>query len=134
LFRTGVEVRGREVMDIVEVRGREVIDIGHDPSLQHLPGVAGGPDRAVQKNEVLGVMRHVLHVVGSAEEGQPSGPLQIADLGVEPGSCGGIEPCRRLVQDEKARIPYHGPCDEHPLLLATGQVLIPSGGEAGHAN
>jgi len=116
----------------VDVRGREVIDLGHHPAGQDILGRARCPERMVQQEDALSVLRDVFDVVGGAEEGESPGPLQVTNPPVEPGPGRRIQPGGGFVQDQQAGISDESPGDEDPLLLPPGQVLEPTMAEAGH--
>ena len=76
------------IMGIGVDMGRwEVIDLRNGPTGQNLLGWTHGPDRVIQEDEGLGVLGHVIHVVGSTEESQASGPLKVTDLSIESSTC-----------------------------------------------
>ncbi len=102
-----------------------MIHLRQGEAFQHVLRGAGCPDSAVEEDEGLGVLGHVLHVVGGAEKSQAPGSLQIADLTVEAGPGGRIQPGRGLIQDQQAGISSQCPGDEGPLLLAPGKILEP---------
>ena len=102
----------------MHVRWREPIDFQDGGAPENVLGSPCGSNRMVKEDEGLGVLCHVLHVVGGAEEGEPPFSLKIADLTVEAGPCRRVQPGRGFVEDEQARLSHHGPGNENPLFLA----------------
>jgi hypothetical protein len=111
------------------MRGREGIDLLESLAVEDVLRGAGRLERLIQEKKGLGVLRHILDVMGGTEEGEPSGPLEIADLGIETSSGRRIQPRSGLVQDQEARIAHQGPGNEYPLLLPPGKVLEAPGGQ-----
>lgn len=101
---------------------------------QDLPGRADGLHGVVEENEGLGVLGHVLDVMGGAEKSETSGPLKIAYLPVETGPGSGIQARGGLVEEEEAGISHQGPGDEDALLLPAGKVLESAVVQVEHAD
>jgi hypothetical protein len=117
---------------LVDVGGRKMIDLWDDTALENFLGGTKRPNHVVQQNQRLGVLRHVLDVVGSAEERQSPCPLKVTNPAVEAGPGGGVQAGGRLVEDEKTRIADQCPRNQDPLLLASGEVLEPALLEVAH--
>lgn len=94
-----------------------MVDLRYCLARQDFPGQTDGSDGVIQENQGLGVVRHILYIVGSAEKGEAPGPLEVAHPAVEPSSGSWVQACRRLVQDQEARIAHKGPGNENALLL-----------------
>jgi hypothetical protein len=118
----------------MSVWGREGIDLLEGLAVEHFPWWAGGFDGSIQEKEGLGVLGHILHVMGCAEKRKPPGPLKIADLGIKPRSGRRIQPRGWLVQNQEAGFTHEGPGNENPLLLPAGKVFESPGGQMGRTD
>lgn len=103
----------------------------HESRRQDLFRGPGDPDRPVQQDQAIGVLGHVLDVVGGADDREPTGPLEVAEKGVEAGSGRRIETGRGLVQEQEPGVGGEGARDEHPLLLSSGEAVEAPMGEVG---
>lgn len=92
---------------------------------EHLPGVAVDGDRVAQ-------LVHLLEVVRDEEEGHTL-VAQLPQLAEEPLDPGGVELCRRLVQDHRPGTERERAGDLHELPLLDGEFLRPGGRVDGDA-
>ncbi len=74
----------------------------------------------------------LIHVVGREQDGHAV-VAKLADAVPDKQARGGVEACRRLVEEEHLRLVHERPRDHHPLHLTTGEeidLLVPALREA----
>ena len=84
---------------------------------------AAGDDGAIaQHRDAIAEAEHIPKLMRDIDDGQPR-VAQLANECVEAVALGGTERCRRLVQDQHARLRPERPCDLHQLALAGREAL-----------
>ena len=109
-------------------RGIHLLDLAshhlpHEHVHRERGHAAAGDDGAVaQHRDAIAEAEHVPKLMRDIDDGQPR-VAQLANERVEAVALGGTERCRRLVQDQHARLRPERPCDLHQLALAGREAL-----------
>ena len=100
--RPGGQQRRQRPASLGTVRHGKLHDVAADAVLEHLGGTRSDHKPVVDNHDVVGQLVGFVKVLGAQQE---SGPLghQLPDYGPHPEPAAGVEPRRRLVQEQDPR-------------------------------